>query len=197
MNGDIDLYVTGKSDFIANVLARSGFSDSEVEAIRMRNVAPARATVPAPEQLLTMSAADLDALFARCESGPLPDGSAEGVALIATGTLLSQPIARATKFFAWKGKTADAARGRLFNRITPFGIAAVPARIYIGPSRYDGKPCVVLDYSRSWLVARFIRDELRMLEPGYYLGKVYFAKLPTFRFCLRFHDLAPPRDAGR
>lgn len=180
VEGDMDRYVAGKSDFIANVLAQTGFSPSEVEAIRTKNA------LPSPKQLLGMKAAQLDALFARCASGPVPDGRSAGVALIATGTPLAAFIARATALLAWKGKTVDAARGRLVNRITPFGIPAVGARVYLGASLYDGRPCVVLDYSRTSLVARWIRDELRMLEPGYYLGKVYFAKLPTFRFCLRF-----------
>lgn len=180
VDGDIDRYVAGKSDFIAHVLAQTGFSSSEVESIRTRNA------VVSPAQLLRMKAAQLDALFARCTSGPIPDGRSDGVALIATGTPLSRFIALSTSLLAWKGKTVDAARGRLVNRITPFGIPAVAARVYLGPSLYDGEPCVVLDYSRTSLVARWIRDELRMLEPGYYLGKVYFLKLPTFRFCLKF-----------
>ncbi|MBV9269611.1 MAG: GrpB family protein [Candidatus Eremiobacteraeota bacterium] len=38
-DGDIDRYIAGKSGFIANILSRSGFSEQEVEGIRMRNVA--------------------------------------------------------------------------------------------------------------------------------------------------------------
>ena len=129
-----------------------------------------------------MTSAQLDALFARADSGPVPDGRSDGVALLATGTPFSEFFARATTLFAWKGKTVDAPRGRLVNRITPFGIPAVAARVYVGPSLYDDKPCIVLDYSRTSPVARWIRDELRMLEPGYYLGRCTSRNFPPSGF---------------
>jgi len=65
-------------------------------------------TVPEPAQLLTMKAQALDALYGRCESGPVPNGRADGTALIATGTGFAPPIALFARLFAWKGKTVTA-----------------------------------------------------------------------------------------
>jgi len=179
VDGNMDCYVAGKSGFIAQILAENGFSSAEVDASRKQNALT-------PAQLLQLNGAQLDGLFAECETGPVPDGPARGVALIATQTVFAKLIAASIRAFVWKGKTFDAAQGRLVNRITPFGLNAVAARVYKSPSLFDRRPCIVLDYSRTSIIAHFIRDEIRMLAPNYYLGKVYFLKLPTFRFCLQF-----------
>ena len=63
---------------------------------------------------------------------------------------------------------------------------AIIARIYKGPSWLDGKECIVLDYSETSLVASHIRDEIRLIEPGFYLGKVYWDKARLIDFCLDF-----------
>ena len=137
-------------------------------------------------QLLTLNATALDTLFGQSPAGPIPDGDAAGTAIMLPGSTLNAAIAEIARLFAWKGKTFDAARGTLRNRITPFGVHAISARVYEASSLFDGRPCIVLDYSKTSVVARFIRDEIRELAPGLYLGKVYFGKTPTFRFALRF-----------
>ena len=50
----------------------------------------------------------------------------------------------------------------------------------------DGKECIVLDYSDTSLVAHWIRDEIRLISPGFYLGKVYWGKERLIDFCLQF-----------
>ena len=76
--------------------------------------------------------------------------------------------------FAWKGKVFDAKAGFLRNEILPFGVKAIVARVYKAPSWLDGKVCIVLDYSETSLVAEHIRDEIRLVDTGFYLGKVYW-----------------------
>jgi hypothetical protein len=49
----------------------------------------------------------------------------------------------------------------------------VRAEVSVGPSWLDDRPCVVLDYSRSSVVAGWIRDEIREVAPGLYLGLVW------------------------
>jgi hypothetical protein len=44
----------------------------------------------------------------------------------------------------------------------------------------------VLDYSRTSLVAKHIRDEIRQIDPGTYLGIVYWDKTRTIHFALQF-----------
>ncbi len=123
--------------------------------------------------LMEMSQAQLDDLFTKSAAGPIPDGAAKGTAIIAPGTVFSPAIAQAINFFAWQGKTFDGPHGVLRNRISVLGLNAIVAEVYKGPSWYDQKECIVLDYSKTSTVAGWIRDEMRQLEPGTYLGKVY------------------------
>jgi hypothetical protein len=138
------------------------------------------------KQLLEMSQQQLDALFSAHDAGPIPDGEGKGIAIIAPGTSFSEPIAKLINIFAWQGKVFDAKAGVLRNHILLLGLTAIIARIYKGPSWLDGKECIVLDYSETSLVASHIRDEIRLIEPGFYLGKVYWDKARLIDFCLDF-----------
>ena len=60
------------------------------------------------------------------------------------------------------------------------------ARVYKGPSWLDGKECIVLDYSDTSIIAHYVRDEIRLISPNFYLGKVYWAKERLIDFCLQF-----------
>jgi hypothetical protein len=137
-------------------------------------------------QLLTMSQAELDDLFKNSSSGEIPEGEAAGTAIIAPGTTYTGQIASLISYFAWQGKTFDSRKGLLKNRISPFGFNAIIARVYKDPSWLDGKECIVLDYSDTSLVAHWIRDEIRMIQPKLYLGKVYWDKTRLIDFALQF-----------
>jgi len=137
-------------------------------------------------QLLAMSQAQLDDLFRNSPAGDIPNGPAKGTAIIAPGTTYSDNIAEIINHFGWQGKVFDAKKGALKNRILSFGLEAIIAKVYKGPSWLDGKECIVLDYSETSLVAQWIRDEIRQIGPGLYLGKVYWDKTRTIDFCLQF-----------
>ena len=137
-------------------------------------------------QLLKMSQRQLDELFTASAAGRIPDGEATGTAIVAPGTSLSPQIARFVSLLAWQGKIFDAAQGVLRNKILPFGLSAVSARVYKEASWLDGKECIVLDYSESSLVARRIRDEIREISPRVYLGKVYWGRRRLIDFALEF-----------
>jgi hypothetical protein len=51
---------------------------------------------------------------------------------------------------------------------------------------WDQKDCIVLDYSDTSVVAHWIRDEIRLIGPGLYLGKVYWDNTRLIDFCLQF-----------
>jgi len=138
------------------------------------------------KQLLQMSQKQLDELFSAHDAGPIPDGEARGTAIIAPGTAMSEQIATFINIFAWQGKVFDAKAGLLRNHILALGLKAIIARVYKGPSLLDGKECIVLDYSETSLVASHIRDEIRQIEPGFYLGKVYWDKGRLIDFSLDF-----------
>jgi hypothetical protein len=138
------------------------------------------------KQLLAMSQAQLDDLFRANPAGDIPNGPADGTAIIAPGTRYSTIIAQVINHFGWQGKAFDAASGYLKNRITAFGVEAIIARVYKDASWLDGKECIVLDYSQTSFVAERIRDEIRLVSPGFYLGKVYWGKDRLIDFCLQF-----------
>ena len=137
-------------------------------------------------QLLKMSQAELDTLFTNSPPGAIPDGEARGTAIVAPGTTYSLDIAGAINLFAWQGKTFDGKHGVLTNRILPFGLNAIVAEVYKDKSWLDGQECIVLDYSKTSLLAHWIRDEIRLIAPNFYLGKVYWDKTRLIDFCLQF-----------
>ena len=137
-------------------------------------------------QLLTMDQKALDELFTASPAGDIPDGPAKGTAIIAPGTRYTAEIAEVVNHFGWQGKVFDAKKGLLKNSITLFHVQAIVARVYKGPSWLDGKECIVLDYSETSVVAHYVRDEIRLIGPGFYLGKVYWDKDRLIDFCLQF-----------
>jgi hypothetical protein len=142
-------------------------------------------TYDVPE-LLNLSQAQLDELFTNSPAGEIPDGEARGTAIIAPGTKYSAEIAELINHFGWQGKIFDATKGTLKNRILAFGLQAIIAKVYKGTSWLDGKECIVLDYSETSLLAHRIRDEIRLIAPGRYLGVVYLGKKRLINFALQF-----------
>ena len=137
-------------------------------------------------QLLAMTQTQLDELFKASPPGDIPDGPAKGTAIIAPGTKYSEKIAEIINHFGWQGKVFDVQNGVLKNKVSPFGIEAILARVYKDKSWLDGQECIVLDYSKTSLLAHWIRDEIRLIGPGFYLGKVYWGKDRLIDFCLQF-----------
>ena len=138
------------------------------------------------EELLSLSGQELDDLFSASPAGDIPNGEGEGTAIISPGTSFSSEIASLINIFGWQGKTFDAAHGVLTNRIVASGINAIVAEVYKSASWFDNKECIVLDYSKTSLLAKHIRDEIRQIGPGAYLGMVYWDKTRTIHFSLRF-----------
>jgi len=137
-------------------------------------------------EMLKMSQAQLDDLFTQSPAGEIPSGQAKGTAIVAPGTTYTQNIADFVSYFAWQGKNFDPAKGVLRNKILPFGINAIIAKVYKGPSWLDNKECIVLDYSDTSLLAHWIRDEIREVAPRVYLGKVHWSKKRLIDFALEF-----------
>ena len=112
-------------------------------------------TVP---EMLKMSQAQLDDLFTQSPVGEIPKGEAKGTAIVAPATTYTQDIANFINHFAWQGKVFDPAKGALRNKISPFGLNAIIAKVYKGSSWMDNKECIVLDYSETSLIAHWVRD---------------------------------------
>lgn len=138
------------------------------------------------EELLAKTQTELDALYNASEAGPIPNGEAKGTMIVAPGTRLCAGIATLIDALAWQGKLFDAASGTMCNRILPFGLKAVVARVYKAASWLDQRECIVLDYSTTSMVARLVRDEIRLIAPNCYLGKAYWSKWRLADFALEF-----------
>ena len=135
-------------------------------------------------------------MFRRSQPGPIPEGVSTGQAIVHPGTLWARLIARFVHDFAWQGKVftrdPDGQGATLQNRITAASVQAIVARVYLTPSWLDGNPCIVLDYSKTSLLARKIRDEIRLVdaERRLYLGKVWWGKTRLIDFALTFSPQA-------
>jgi hypothetical protein len=136
------------------------------------------------DDLLKMSQAELDDLFRRSPAGPIPSGPVDGTVLFDPGHPMAEVAAKVAHLLFWKGKIFDPAAGELRNEILPSGVPAIAAKVYPAPSWFDGKDCIVLDYSKTSLVAHWIRDEIRLVAPGLYLGLVFWDKQRILGFAL-------------
>lgn len=139
-----------------------------------------------PQDLLRMSRDALDALFRRSPAGPIPAGVARGTAILLPGSLLDRLLSGLVRALWWKGKVFSPATSDLLNRIGPFGQRVIRARVYEGESWFAPGPAVILDYSKTSFVARKIRDEIRLIAPGLYLGQVFWGKRRIALFSLQF-----------
>ena len=139
-------------------------------------------------QLLKQSPAELDELFGKSPAGNIPDGEATGTAIVWPGTICAKLVAWFARWFLWQGKVFEGARNCLVNRITSFGFTAIEARVYKHKSWFDGNECIVIDYSKTSFVAKAIRDEIREVAPGLYLGQVFVGqnKKPLIKFSVSF-----------
>jgi hypothetical protein len=140
-------------------------------------------------RLVAMPRAELDQLYRETPSGPIPTGRGTGGLLLGGNPNINRVLAGYTRLALWQGKVFDPERGELRNLITPFGVEAIAAKVFVGSSWSDGKPCVVLDYAETSRVARWVRDEIRLVAPHLYLGVAYLGSVRIVHFALRFGDV--------
>jgi hypothetical protein len=137
-------------------------------------------------ELINMSQTELDNLYRSSPVGDLPNGDSQGTAMILPGSIISKTLAPIIKLLAWRGKVFHRDQGFLLNKITLLGLHLVKAQVYRGDSWIDGKAAIILDYSKTSFVAQKIRDEIREISPGVYLGQAYWGKKRVLNFVLQF-----------
>lgn len=140
---------------------------------------------------LKKSREELDEIYRNAGPGEIPSGDTRGTAIL-TGSLLSRSVAAFARLFAWQGKVfdifcPDGDAGILVNKTTPFSLTFIVAKVYRGDSWLDGKETIIIDYSSTSFFAKVIRDEIREIEPGVYLGKVWWGKTRILDFALTRH----------
>lgn len=143
---------------------------------------------PTVKVWLGMSREQLDDIYRTAEPGSMPRGDMRGTAIMA-GSMFSRIVAAFARLCAWQGKVfdmfaEDGQAGVLVNKITPFSLTFIVARVYREPSWMDNEATIVIDYSKTSFFAKVVRDEIREVEPGVYLGKVWWGKKRILDFAL-------------
>lgn len=143
-------------------------------------------------QWLQMSRDELDQVYKQSKAGAVPRGDTLGTAIVA-GNPLAKLLATFARWFAWKGKVFDmfaeqGEKGILVNKVSPFGMKLIVAKVYRDASWLDNKETIVIDYAKTSFLAKKIRDEIREVAPGVWLGKVWWGKTRILDFALSQND---------
>ncbi len=162
------------------------------------------------ESLQAKTQLELDLLYSQLSAGPIPSGPYDGfVKFDESGEndverilALALPMqlegwVKLVGTNLWRGKTFNKVKGTLTNRMGL--IQRFPAKVYCGQSMLDSRrESIILDYAYGdtipgyidafdWPMTRkglSIRDEIRMVKPGLYLGRAYIQGLFTLNFLL-------------
>jgi len=137
---------------------------------------------------LSKTREELEEIYSKAEPGEIPNGDSQGTAILA-GSMFAKLVALLVGVYAWQGKVFDlfcssGKAGILVNKITTFSMTFIVAKVYLDKSWLDGKDTIVIDYYRTSFFAKAIRDEIREIEPGVYLGKVWWGKKRILDFAL-------------
>jgi hypothetical protein len=133
------------------------------------------------KDLLAMNRDQLIELFKQGTVPDSPQGYSRGTALFFPGTWRTVPLSKLTRLI-WQGKDY-LEPGFIRNRW--FGFDIIKGRTYVEESWLDGKPALILDYAGLSRPFHPVRDEIRQINPGLQLGRLYF-KGPPRRYVCHF-----------
>ena len=202
-----------------------------------------------PKYLAGLDQEQLDQLYARLASGPIPDGAFDGSIVFPRGSSGQLRVAEIVGGFKglaidFKGKTLETLgealwKGKVFyrdqkilrNRIEDLAVLRpvigagdipkidvdgkdawllFPAKLYCGQSLIDSRrESIIIDYAFTdelpgyrerpdFLAGRRglrVRDEIRMIRPGLYLGRAYMDHAFGLNFVLYNKDIAKAGQA--
>lgn len=141
------------------------------------------------DTLLSAPREELDRIFRESPPGPIPTGRTRGTAVLFAGSALVRPLAAIARALFWKGKVFRPETQDLKNLLTPFAVQGIRATVYQDESWFSKGPAIIIDYSKTSFVAGLIRDEIREVRPGFYLGQVFWGRKRIAHFMLEL----PPR----
>ena len=211
---------------------RIQFAPPGTDAAKLRSAFPltdAERAALTPESIRRLTQAEVDQIYQRLDSGPIPDGPFRGDLFFPRGsksdirlgelngvprdTLAELAVIRVEALgkALWRGKVFFRSEGVLRNRIEELSILKAfvrdwesiprlnfdgattwllfPAKLSCGDSRFDAaRKSIVIDYSKGSTVQGYrevpdalagperldIFDEVRLIRPGFYLGRAYF-----------------------
>ena len=207
-----------------------------------------------PDTIKQLDQAQVDQIYQRLDSGPIPDGPFRGDLFFPRGTkddvklgeLSGVPLGSVAELATmrvenlgkalWRGKVFFRSQGVLRNRIEDIAILKplikdpesipkltfdgattwllFPAKLSCGESKFDpSQKSIVIDYSVGSTIEGYreipdalagkdrldIRDEVRLIRPGFYLGRAYFRGAFGLNFTLvdpAVSGSAAPRPPG-
>jgi hypothetical protein len=135
------------------------------------------------EQLACMSWEELERLYRDSGPGAIPVGYARGRAIYCPGARLSG-VKSGVANALWHGKHFAADGGTLVNQWC--GFKAIRAQVCYGPSWLDGSPSIIMDYGHTSHVWSDVRDEIREVAPGLYVGVMFLRHDPQPRLKMFF-----------
>ena len=115
----------------------------------MTTITTEQAAIRDARELLALNQQQLDDLFAASKPGPIPAGKGKGIAMIGNGTVLGSIARQLIGWLVWKGKLFRPQTKDLKNRLTPFGIPGIRAKVYIDKSWKSPGDAIILDYSST------------------------------------------------
>ena len=122
------------------------------------------------DKLEKMEWSQLDALFRHSSAGQTPCGFYRGRVFSSPDKCGSKILATTTNTI-WVGKHIDSDAGTVLNQWRIGKV--IKGQAYTGSSWFDEAPSFVMDYSHTSLVWKKMRDELREVAPGVYLGVTF------------------------
>jgi hypothetical protein len=146
--------------------------------------APRASTVASLDALLTLGVPELEALYAGARVPKLEDVKGDLRGRLLATTVLGGRAARAVRNFAssdvfpWRGKSfmpKDSLRGDGINRVVRDRWRLYRFETFIGRSRAGDFDALQLDYDNrdNPFFIRAIKDEMRELSAGLWLGQAY------------------------
>jgi hypothetical protein len=134
------------------------------------------------KDLACLSWCELEALYRAARPGAPPAGYVPGLPIYDPAKRLSSLRGKVTGML-WRGKHFRC-DGSLINQWC--GLRAIRAEVYYGTSWLDGGPAVIMDYGNSSWVWADVRDEIREVAPGVFLGVMYLRRCPQPRLKMFF-----------
>ena len=135
------------------------------------------------DQLARMSYPELESLYRDAGPGAVPRGYTPGKAIYCPCDRNAALRSRMTDAL-WHGKVFACDGGSLVNQWA--GFRAIRAGVFFGPSLLDGKTSIIMDYSQTSRVWADVRDEVREVAPGLYLGRMVRIKQGCPEFQMYF-----------
>lgn len=126
-----------------------------------------------PQQLIRMDACQLQEVYRNGKMCATPCGAVKGWAILSAGKPISVPRTYLTRLM-WQGKEFSCDGTMMINRA--FGTKMVQAQVFPDTSWFDGQPTLAFDYQCTSKLFGKVRDEVREICPGTYLGLTYIRK---------------------